>query len=171
MPNLNDLAEIVTCLPWAKNRGYDPFMLYSQFRLETGNFTKLPKHNYAGMMYRTDCPYPVAGANTHEWELVAGVNTEVNRVKPFVLYPTAMDFLMDYDNYIRGKFATQAYPFRNNYRAYFNGLIKTKMIGGVEVVDYPSFSSSIHYGEICIERYEDYKKDTELFQLIMGGPV
>jgi hypothetical protein len=153
-----------------KAEGWDLFAVYSQARMETGNFQTLPKNNFWGMMPRPDCPYPYEVHTTKEWEVVSGVNSEVTKELKFNIYPTALEGILDYVLMVKNKFPTQAYPYRGDYKKYYNGLMTLATTKeGQTIAVYPSFSSYPKYAGLCIKNYEDYKKDTELYQLITGA--
>lgn len=169
---LNKTTDFVKALRSSgmRERGWDLFAVYSQARMETANYDRLPNNNFWGMMPRPDCPFPFEVHTTHEFEIVDGKNKEVVKELKFNIYPTALDGILDYETMVKNKFPERGYPFRGDYKKYYEGImtLATDKKTGELIAVWPSFSSYPKYTTLCINSYEDYKKQGDLYEVITG---
>jgi len=140
--------------PEILNMGYDWFALYTQFRLETGNFTcKLtPRYNLAGMMPRKGCNYPSKKFWTHEYKL----GKKIDEFSEFVIYPSLKDFIKDYDKHVQEKYPL-AYLNRGSYLTYYPHLMTYNASGDII---YPSWCSAKGYEKKLMDNYETWNRES-----------
>lgn len=185
---LNKITEFIKELPYMKTLGYDPFMIFAQCSLETTTYDKQAQkwksftcdaskvNNFAGMYNTKDWKGQVVDLRTGDY-FIEDDQSVLKPVRPgFKVYPTIIDFFNDYDAYIKGKFP-DAYAHRNEYKAYFNGIMHV-IERRPATVDYdalleaiwPSFSSTVTYARDCINKYEILQSEQpDLYMILMAA--
>jgi len=164
---MNKMAEFIRDLPYMKGQGYDTWAIYTQCRLETGNFEHVPAYNFAGMMNGGRGPdgkwYPDKTWKGKSQILSSGEYREVNGVdvlRPeeslFKMYDSPLDYFKDYDAMVKVKFPI-AYPKRGDGKFYL-GYLMTYDINGKII--WPSFCTAKGYEKHLVELYDVYNADT-----------
>ena len=176
---MNTVTEFVKDLPWMKQHGYDPFMIYVQCYLETGNFMHLPQNNFAGMMNGGRGP-DGKWYDDPKWKgrssvfLPSGeqvIDDGTYTIKPFKskfkLYDRPLEFFIDYDAYVQPKFP-YSYLNRAIYQKYYRGLQNIVVLpSGLKEARWPSFSTSITYAEVLTALYPHLNQETHYELLAM----
>lgn len=161
---MNKVTSFKAALPYMRFLGYDPFAIYIQAVLESGNFTTdnaLKRNNFfnhyhfPGDGWEGEC-YTTKDKNKNgEWE-----DVQSN------IFPTPLDCFKEEHRYVSNKFP-DAYRDRKNYKLYYHGLMTIKMVSGKLEAVYPSYCVGIDYEPNLIGLYERKKKEQpDLFEII-----
>lgn len=161
---MNIVTEFKAALPYMRFLGYDPFAIYIQAVLESGNFTSenaVKRNNFFNSYH-----FPGDG---WEGECYTTYDKDKNgKLEPVqsMIFPTPLDTFKWQNRYVFGKFP-QAYIDRKNYKLYYHGIMTIKMVNGKLEAVPPSYCVSIDYEPNLINLYERKKKEQpDLYEII-----
>lgn len=115
--------DFAFALDWMKEKGWNPWSIFTQAWHETGRFEKvIGQHNYWGIKYSKNWNDLRVQVRTHEYE-----NGEsVEKICEFADWKTVKDALMFYDDLVQ-RLYPQAYDARLDCLTFFRELVNHKL--------------------------------------------